>query len=394
MAKSSGYLSWGIRCGDGRLWLTGLALAAGLALGTSGCRKGTSGRAESAEVPVLAGEVEQRDAPVEVRDIGTVEAYSTVDVKSLIAGELVAVGVREGQTVKTGDLLFTIDPRPYEAALHQAQANLARDTAQSDKAVRDEARVSALYARGAATRDELDTAQTDKEALAAAVKADQAAIETAQIQLGYCRISSPITGVAGNLLVNEGNVVKANDVTLITLNQVQPIYVAFSVPQEYLPDIRKYRQQGPLTVAVSSIEDGRPLATGELVFIDNTIDPTTGTIRLKGQFSNEDLALWPGQFVNVTLTLAVQKDAVVLPSQALQTGQEGQFVYVIGRDMTVELRKVDVHRAIDSHSVVTGVAPGERIVTDGQLRLFPGAKVEVKSALTSQPTTTREAKGP
>jgi multidrug efflux system membrane fusion protein len=342
-------------------------------------------------VPVLAGVVEKRDVPVQVFNIGTVEAHSTVSVKSLIGGELMKVHVKEGQEVKQGDPLFTIDPRPTQAALNQAEANLAKDTVQYESAVRNAKRVETLYKQNVSSQDELDTAQTAADSLAAAIKADKAAIEMATIQLGYCQINSPVDGVTGELLVNEGNIVKSNDVALITINQVQPIYVSFSVPQQYLPEIRHYLDIGRLKIDVSTVKEVQHLATGELDFIDNTIDLTTGTIHLKGVFANEDRKLWPGQFVNVALTLTVDKGASVVPSRAIQVGQEGQFVYIINNDMTVTYQKVTVERIFDGHSVVTGLQPGQRIVTDGQLKLSPGAKVEIKPALVSPAATSREA---
>lgn len=332
--------------------------------------------------------------PVQVHNIGTAEAYSTVSVKSLIGGALVKVHIQEGQAVKKGDALFTIDRRPYQAALDQAEANLARNTVEYENAVRDAKRVEALFERSVATQDELDTARTAAGALAAAVQADRAAIETAKIQLGYCQIDSPIDGVTGSLLVNEGNIVKANDVALITVNQVQPIYVSFSVPQQHLSDIRRYSGQGQLAVDVYTIQEGEHLATGELAFIDNAIDATTGTIRLKGAFANKDLKLWPGQFVNVALTLTVQKGALAVPSQAVQVGQEGQFVYVIRDDMTVVPQKVTVDRTVDGSAVVTGLHSGQQIVTDGQLALLPGTKVEIKPALVTPAATSMETGGP
>jgi multidrug efflux system membrane fusion protein len=354
-----------------------------VALEMSGCRGGSSGQEKQLPVPVLAAVVEKRDVPVQVFNIGTVEAYSTVSVKSLVGGALMKVHIKEGQEVKKGQALFTIDPRPIQAALNQAEANLGRDTVQYESAVRNAKRVETLYKQNVSSQDELDTAQTAADSLAAAIKADKATIEMATIQLGYCQIESPVDGVAGELLVNEGNIVKANDVALITLNQVQPIYVSFSVPQQHLPEIRRYQDEGPLKIDVATVKEVQHLATGELAFIDNTIDLATGTIQLKGVFANEDRKLWPGQFVNVALTLTVDRGASVVPSRAIQTGQEGQFVYVIKDDMTVVYQKVTVERIFDGNAVVTGLQPGQQIVTDGQLKLSPGAKVEIKPALIS-----------
>jgi len=362
-------------------------LAAGV-VGLSGCGKGSQGDGggpRDSAAPVLAAEVRQRDVPVQVRNIGTVEAYATVSVKSLITGAVVTVHIKEGQEVRKGDMLFSIDPRPTQATKDQAEANLVRDQAQYDNAARDAGRIAALFERSVATQDELDKARSIAAALAGAVKADKAAIEAAEIQLGYCRIASPIDAVAGSLLLNEGNVIKANDASLIVLNQVRPIFVSFSVPQQYLGDIRRYYGGGKLPVAVYTLGDAKRLAEGELAFIDNAVDQTTGTIRLKALFANADETLWPGQFVNAVLTLTVDKGVLVVPSEAVQSGQEGQFLYVINEDMTVSVRKVAVARTVEGYSVILdGLKPGQRVVTDGQLRLYPGAKVEIKPGPATQ----------
>ncbi len=381
------------RISVGLRW-AGLASALTAVLVVAGCRRGGSGGPVQPAVPVLAGTVQQRDVPIQVRNIGTVEAYSTVAVKTLIGGQLVKVHIKEGQAVKKGDALYTIDPRPYQAALNQAEANLAHDTVEYDNAVRDAKRVETLFKQNVSSQDELDTAQTKADSLAAAIKADKAAIEITKIQLSYCQIDSPIDGATGSLLVNEGNIIKANDATLITINQVQPIYVSFAVPQQYLPEIRKYQDQGPLAVDVFTIKENEPLATGKLAFIDNAIDLATGTIRLKGVFPNSQVKLWPGQLVTAVLTLTVEKGALVVPSQAVQTGQEGRFIYVIEGDLTVRPQKIDIERTLENDTVIRGdFQPGQRIVTDGQLRLFPGAKVEIKPTLTSTSPATQEAKG-
>ncbi len=328
-------------------------------------------------VPVTAGAVVERPEPVQVRAIGNVQPYSTVAVKAEVGGELVRVHFTEGQDVRKGDPLFTIDPRPFDAALKQAIANRDRDVAQEQYARVDAQRYEHLYQRGVIARDQYDQFRTNAEALKASVAADDAAIENARLQLEYTSIRSPIDGRTGSLLVYRGNLIKANDVPLVTINQIQPIYVSFAVPAQYLSDIKRCMAAHPLRVEAAPKEGGRA-AAGQLSFVDNNIDITTSTIQLKGTFPNRDRSLWPGEFVNVTLTLTMQGDAIVIPSQAVQTGQQGQFVFVVKPDMTVESRPIVVNRTLGPDTVVSsGVRPGEIVVTDGQLRLVPGAKVTV-----------------
>jgi multidrug efflux system membrane fusion protein len=360
--------------------------------------------------PVIVATVSEETVPVEVRAIGNVEAYSTVSVKTLVGGELTQVYFKEGQDVKTGELLFTIDPRPFEAALKQTEANLARDTAQMKQAQANVAKDTAqaknaevenrryaeLFEAGVVSREQADQSRTNAEALMATVRADQAAVASfeeairadsaavanARLQLGYCSIRSPIDGRTGSLMVHQGNVVKANDLPLVAINQINPIYVSFSVPEKELPEIKKYQAMGKLKVEAAATSDERHPAEGVLSFMDNAVDSATGTIRLKASFANHERKLWPGQFVNVTLTLTAQPNAAAVPSQAVQTGQSGQYVFVVKPDLTVEVRPVAVGRALDGKTVIEqGLQPGEKVVTDGQLRLVPGAKVEVKSNL-------------
>jgi multidrug efflux system membrane fusion protein len=331
--------------------------------------------------PVTAAVVVQKTVPVQIRAIGNVEAYSTVGVKSQIGGELAKVHFREGQDVKKGDLLFTIDPRPYEAALKQAEANLAKDTAQLENAREEVRRYAELVKKGYVAQEQYDQIRTNSAALEATVNADKALVENAKLQLKYCYIYSPITGRTGYLQSNQGNLIKANaDNPIVTINQVQPIYVTFSVPEQYLDEIKKYMASGKLRVGASIGSDNSSPEEGVLTFVDNTVDVTTGTIKLKATFVNRQRRLWPGQFVNVSLTLSSQPDAIVVPSEAIQTGQSGQYVFVIKSDLTVDARPVTVARSLDGESVIgNGLKPGERVVTDGQLRLVPGAKVEIKS---------------
>jgi multidrug efflux system membrane fusion protein len=365
-------------------------------------------------VPVTVATVVQKNIPVQVRVIGTVEAYSTVSIKAQINGPVTKVYFKEGQDVKKGDLLFTIDPRPFEAALKQAEANLARDTAQvqqaeanlaKDMAQAKNAEVEAqryaeLIKKEVVSKEEYDQRRTNADAFQAAiradqaavdnakaaVRADQAAVDNAKIQLGYCSIRSPIDGRTGSILVHEGNLVKANDTpALLVINQMTPIYVAFSVPEQQLSEIKKYTAAGKLDVEAIIPNDEKHPAQGVITFIDNAVDSATGTIRLKGTFANHERRLWPGQFVNVVLTLTTQPNAIVIPSQAVQTGQQGPFVFVVKPDLTVESRPIAVGRTVDGETVIEkGLPAGEKVVTDGQLRLVPGAKVEIKSGLESR----------
>ncbi len=333
-----------------------------------------------AAVPVTIGHVVEKSMPVELTVIGTVEPFSTVQVKSQVQGEILSVHFKEGDDVNKGDLLFNIDPSPFRATLQQAEANLSRDTAQSNNAQQELKRYGDLIKRGIATQEQYDTAHTSVASYEAAIRADQATIDNAKLQLGYCSIKAPISGRTGALLVHAGNLVKVNDVPLVVINQISPIYVSFAVPEAQLPDIKRYRAAGTLHVEASIPNDNGAPASGTITFVDNAVDPTTGTIRLKGTFPNRDHRLWPGQFVNVVLTLTTQHDAIVVPTQAVQSGQDGQYVFVVKADQSVESRTVEVARTLGEESVITkGLKPGETVVTDGQLRLVPGAKVSVKS---------------
>jgi multidrug efflux system membrane fusion protein len=336
-------------------------------------------------VPILAATVEQKDVPLQVKAIGAVEAYSNVSVKTQITGELTGVHFKEGQDVSKGQLLFTLDKRPFEAALKQAQGMLAKDQAQAANARAQAKRYESLNKAGVVSKEEYEQMQSNADALDAAVLADQAAVDNARVQVVYCTIYSPIDGRTGPLLIHRGNMIKANDTPfLVSINQVQPIYATFTVPEQNLADIKRYSSQGQLRVQAFIPNDTRGPAVGWLSFIDNTVDQGTGTIKLKGEFANADRRLWPGQFVDVVLTLAQQPKAIVVPSQAIQNGQLGQFVFVIKPDMTVEARPVTLDRSTDGQAVIAkGLAAGEQIVTDGQLRLVPGVtKVELKQAAT------------
>jgi multidrug efflux system membrane fusion protein len=335
---------------------------------------------QSPSVPVTAAAVVQKTVPVQIRAIGNVEPYATVGVKSQIGGVLMRVHFKEGQDVNKGALLFTIDPRPYEAAVKQAEANLAKDAAQVENAREEARRYAELVKKGYVAREQYDQIRTNAAALEATVNADKAAVENAQLQLKYCFISSPLTGRTGSLISYEGNLIKATaDTSMVVINQIQPIYVTFSVPEQQLAEIKKYMAIEKVKVeAVIGKDEAHP-AEGVLTFVDNTVDVATGTIKLKATFANQEKRLWPGLFVNVSVTLTTQPNSIVVPSQAIQTGQGGQYTFVIKDDLSVESRPVVVSRTLDGEAVVDkGLKPGEKVVTDGQLRLIPGARVEIK----------------
>lgn len=336
-------------------------------------------------VPVVAERADKKNIPLQLKTIGNVEAFNAVSIKALVGGEVEGVYFREGQEIAKGSLLFKIDPAPYASALRQAEANLARDLAQAKNAEEQAKRYAILVQKDYVAKDQYDQIRANADALAAVVDADRAAVENSRLQLSYCTIKSPINGRAGSVLVNAGNLIKANDLPLTTINQIVPIYVAFSVPEQNLADIKKYTARGELQVEAIIPGDEKQPVRGELTFIDNTVDRTTGTIKLKGTFKNLDNRLWPGQFVDVILTLTLERDRVIVPSQAVQTGQQGQYVYVVKEDMTADLRVVAAGRTYQTWTIIDkGMAAGETVVTDGQLRLVPGVKVEIKNAPSSE----------
>jgi multidrug efflux system membrane fusion protein len=348
--------------------------------GGSGSKAAPKGQPPA--VPVTAALAGKKDVPVQLRSIGTAEAYSTVSVKTMVNGQIVKVGFREGQEVRKGDLIFVIDPRSYEAALKTAEANLARSLALKENAERDVTRYAFLIEKDLVPKQQFDQVVSNAAALAATVAADNAAVENARVQLSYSFIRSPIGGRTGNLYIKEGNVVKANDAALVTIHQVTPIHVTFSVPEQHLAEIRKYREGGTLRVEAVIPGQEEKSARGTLAFISNAVDNQTGTIQLKGAFPNEDRRLWPGQFVNVLLTLTTKPGAVLVPTPAVQTGQKGQYIFVVRPDLTVESRPVVTGEAAGGETVIEkGIQAGERVVTDGQLRLVPGARVEIKAGL-------------
>ena len=357
-----------------------LLLALASAAACRGRQDPTPQKSGQSAVPVVAAIARRADVPEILVAIGNVEALSTVSIKTMIGGELTQVHFSEGQEVRKGEGLFSIDARPYEAALHQAEANLARDRAQLDKARTDEKRYSDLVAKDYVTREQYDAARTSVAALEATVKADEAAIETARVNLSYCTIRSPLNGRIGKLMIWAGNVVKANDVPIVTINQTRPIYVSFAVPDSRLNDIRRRMAEATLQVEALSPDSGDAPALGTLAFIDNAVDRTTGTILLRGLFPNEDGKLWPGQFVNVRLVLGTRAGATVVPSEAVQTSQQGTFVFMITNEKKAEMRPVTIGASSGPDMVIEkGIAAGEQVVTEGQLRLIPGSPVEIKT---------------
>jgi membrane fusion protein, multidrug efflux system len=371
-----------------RLFTVGAVLIAIAALG-AGVYFIADGRAKESRkapkgppaVPVTIASVLQETVPIRLQAIGNVEAYQTVSVKARVDGQIVRVNFREGDPVKKNEVLFRVDPRPYEAALRQAEANALRDQAARDQARSQEKRYQELLDKNFISKEAYAQIRTNAATAEATAAASQAALENARLNLEYCTIVSPLDGYVGKVLLQAGNMVRANDVNaLAVINQVRPIYVNFAVPEQSLPEVRKYRAAGPL--AVETVPDpGAPPALGELIFVDNAVDPSTGTIRLRARFPNTDAALWPGQFVSVTLRLYDQVDAIIIPAPAVQNGPEGQYVYVVGQDLVANVRKIAVQRTDGERVIVaSGLQKGERVVTRGQLRLGPKTRVQIGKA--------------
>ena len=353
--------------------------------GKAGAAKGGAGKG-SGVVPVSVAAVTQENVPFKLQAIGNVEALSTVSVKARVDGQIVEVGFKEGNEVRTGSVLFRIDPRPYEATLRQAEANHLRDTAQRDQTRSQEKRYQELLQKNFVSKEAYAQIRTNADAAEAVAQSSKAAIDNAKLNLEYCTIRSPIDGYTGKIQIQMGNLVKANDTNaLVVLNQVKPIYVSFAVPEQSLSLLRTHMGKNALVVEVSPPNAaGKAPASGALIFVDNAVDASTGTIKLRARFPNTDNGLWPGQFVNVSLTLYDQKDALMVPAQAVQTGPDGQFVFVVKPDMTTEVRKVTVDRpAGDRLIIAKGLQNGEQVVTRGQLRLAPGVKISTGPAAKS-----------
>ena len=380
----------------------GCAKPAGSATGPGSGKKG------GGDAPVTLTKVSLKDVPLEVQVIGNVEALSTITVKAQVGGELTKVSFNEGDYVKRGDKLFSIDRRPTEGMLKQAEANLLKDVAMQgqaeanlarelaqEKYVRSQAdRYANLFKEGLASKDQAELFRTNADVIGSSISADRAAIASAQAsveagkatvqnaktQLNYTEIYSPIDGRTGNVTVKQGNVISATTPELVTINQVQPIYVTFSVPEDTLGDVKRYMAQGKLQVVAAPQDDTATPQTGVLTFVDNSVDPTTGTIKLKGTFTNADRKLWPGQFVRVTLRLTTMRNSLVVPNQAVQTGQEGLYVYVVKADRSAEMRPVKTGSRVGENLVIlSGLEAGETVVLDGQLRIAPGMKVQERT---------------
>jgi multidrug efflux system membrane fusion protein len=359
-----------------------LCAVAGLAL--SACAKNPADQPkimQSPPVPVSVDKVVRADVPVLLNAVGVAEADAVVSVKSQVAGVLQTVHFREGKLVKKGDRLFTIDPRPFEAMVRQTEAVLARDSAQLENSKRDVERSSELVKDGFVSKDKYDSSRTNAAALEAVVRADRAALDTAKLQLGYCDIRSPISGVAGSLTFDEGSLLKvSDDKAIVTIRAIQPIRVSFSAPEKRLGEIRDAMAQKKLLVKASFSETAGAEEIGFVEYIENTVDTTTGSIVVKAVFKNKDMRLWPGQFVNVTLELGSLPGAVLVPTQAVQAGQNGTFVAVVEKDMTARIQPVRVGASANGMTVIeSGLSPGETVITDGYIRIKPGVKVEIKA---------------
>lgn len=356
----------------------GAGAAAG-AKGGGGGRDGGGGGAGPAAVPVVVVTAALRDVPDEIRTIGAVEPLASVVLRPQVPGQLLEVRFEDGQDVRAGDLLMVLDERPYQAALAQAQADLARSEALAQDAVRASEQMTQAAQKRAISQRESEQFAAASAAAAATVKANQAAVERARLDLEYCRIVAPISGRTGKAMVKRGTVLEANKTDLVEINQMEPMGVGFSVPERLLPGIREAQRAEGLPVAASIPGRESEVAAGTLTFIDNRVDMTTGTIRLRATFPNTDRKLWPGQFVNVGLTVGVDKGAVVIPQTAVMPGQRGQHVFIVKPDQTVELRPVTVKRTIDREVVISaGLVGGESVVSEGQLRLMPGTRVDAR----------------
>jgi len=390
----------------------GAAQGAGTGTGRSGSAApgGGGGRRGGGPVPVVTAKVQTKSVPVTIPAVGTAEPLQTVQIRAQTTGQLSDVHFSEGQNVRKGQPLFTLDPRPFQAALSQAEAVLARDTATANNAEQQKTRYEDLYKRGLIPRDQYETQRANNDSLQATLAADRAAVDNAKLNLAYTHITAPISGRTGAMAVHIGDLVRANDTTpLVVINQLAPIYVSFAVPGRYLGDIRRYQAQRPLVVTArgqaavppgaqapappaptsqaqqvapgegaTAAVPGGPLEMGRVSFIDNSVDPTTGTIKLKGTFDNADQGLWPGLFVTVMLHVTTDENVLVVPATAVQPSASGQYVYVIGADRTAQVRQVTVSRQSGEDMIISkGVSAGEEVVIDGQLRLTPGAQVSI-----------------
>ena len=370
------------RCSAARIrtaWaviLTAALVACGAPAGFAQQSKAGKAGREATGVPVSVATVTQQNVPVRLQAIGNVEPFSTVAVKARVDGQIVEVTFREGEEVRRGSVLFKIDARPFEAALRQVEANFLRDTAEKEQARSQERRYLELLQKNFVSKEAYAQIRTKADTAEAVAQASRAAVDNAKLNLEYCTIRAPIDGYTGKIQIQMGNLIKANDVTpLVVLNQVHPIYVSFAIPEQQLTALRGHMSRGAVAVEATTTSATKP-ATGNIVFVDNAVDQSTGTIRLRASFLNKDNALWPGQFVNVNVRLYEQKNALVVPAQAVQTGPDGRYVFVVKADMTTEVRTVSVDRTDgDTVIIAKGLQVGEQVVTRGQLRLAPGVKV-------------------
>ncbi len=331
--------------------------------------------------PVTVGTAEIRSVPVTVSAIGNIQPFSTVQVKSMVTAPVESANFKPGDFVRKGQLLFQLDESSFKADLLKAQGQLARDQAAAVNARQQAKRYDSLFQQGIVAREQNDVMQSTADQADAAVKADEAAVETARINVRYCKIYSPIDGRVGDLLVYPGNLIKANDLSMVVINQLTPIYVNFAVPEQYLAEIKKQMASGELKVQSFFPEPSQSPANGKLTFVDNAVDPKTGTIALKATFENQDRRLWPGQFVNTVITLSTIPNAVTVPLSAVQNGQKGPYLYVVTPDKKADLRQVVLGPQVQNLQVVTsGVKPGETVITDGQLRVVPNGPVDIKAA--------------
>jgi membrane fusion protein, multidrug efflux system len=356
-----------------------LFLSAAIIL-SAGCSRQEQSKPNPA-VPVKTATVFQQDVPVEVSANGTVEAFSVVNITSRVDGQVMKIHLQEGQIVEKGQVLVSIDDRPYQAMQAAAEASLAQDRIRLEKAVKDAARYADLVKKDYVTKAQYEQVLADAEALKAMVNGDEAALQNARLNVDYCRILSPITGRAGSILIHEGNLVKANDTKpLMVIHQVEPVLVRFTVPERRLAEIQDLMSRQELKVMATVPGIQNKIREGRLTFMDNTIDPNTGTITLKAEFDNQESHLWPGQFVNVILMLGIRTKAVVVPSEAIQMGQQGSYVFVVKKDLTVESRPVTPGARANHHTIIEkGLAVDETVVTDGHLKLAPGVKVVLKN---------------
>jgi len=364
--------------------------------GNQGQPQAASSAAGRPPAPVVVASVEQRDIPVQISAIGNVEAYQTVLIRSQVNGQIQKIFFREGEDVRKDQLLFQLDKRPFQADLEKAIGQMKHDQAQAENSRIQAERYSGLEKEGVVSHEQADQIRAQSRADASAVDADKAAVDAARVQLQYTDIAAPIEARAGALMINLGNLVKANDTPyLVQLNQVSPIYATFSVPEAHLDEVRRRFSSGQLRVLAYPKGQSAGPAVGRLTFIDNGVDTTTGTFKLKGTFANKDRRLWPGEFVDVALELAMQKNAIVVPTKAIQTGQQGEYVYVVRTDSTAESRPVKTAGAYQNLTLVAdGLKVGESVIVNGQLRVAPNAKVIVQSTLPATQTGTAAAAGP